>query len=99
MASLTSLHGTGGGRIPMDDFSYHVSRRDLAAIIDAMPLEACRALHIAAHTGDTITAQRLLREATEQYFIAPPAAPAAPPLAPRRHIRHVPQPNVIRLND
>ena len=48
MASLASLQGTGGGRIPMGGFSYAVSRLDLIRIIDTMPTETCRALHIAA---------------------------------------------------
>ena len=74
--SLASLQGCGGGRIPMDGFSYDVSRQELTRIIDAMPTESCRALHIAARQGDTTTAQRLLREAAETYFSAP-AAPAA----------------------
>ena len=77
MASLASLQGTGGGRIPMDGFSYAVSRQDLTRIIDTMPMEACRALHIAAQQGDTATAQRLLREAAASYFTSAPAAPAA----------------------
>ena len=63
MALLTTLQGNGGGRIPMDGFSYAASRRDLAAIINAMPTEHCRAMHIAARQGDLATAQRLLREA------------------------------------
>ena len=77
MATLASLQGQGGGRIPMGSFSYDVSRRDLAAIIESMPLEACRALHIAARQGDTTTAQRLLHEAAATYFNSTPAAPAA----------------------
>src|SRR5262249_52422597 len=32
MATLASLQGQGGGRIPMGGFSYAVSQRDLAAI-------------------------------------------------------------------
>jgi hypothetical protein len=77
MASLASLQGAGGGRIPMGRFSSDVSRRDLATMIESMPLEACRAMHIAARQGDTTTAQRLLREAAATYFITAPAAPAA----------------------
>ena len=77
MATLSSLQGQGGGRIPMGRFSYDVSRRDLAAIIESMPLETCRAMHIAARQGDTATAQRLLREAATTYFTSTPAAPAA----------------------
>jgi hypothetical protein len=61
----------------MDGFSYTVSRHDLAAIIESMPLDACRAMHIAARTGDTTTAQHLLREATQAYFTSTPTAPAA----------------------
>ena len=87
MALLTTLQGKGGGRIPMDGFSYAVSRQDLAAIIDAMPTEHCRAMHIAARHGDLATAQRLLREATEQYFSATPAALAVVPSASHRRAR------------
>jgi hypothetical protein len=87
MALLTTLQGIGGGRIPMDGFSYAVSRQDLAAIIDAMPTEHCRALHIAARQGDLATAQRLLREATEQDFTAAPAAPAVAPMVSCRRAR------------
>ena len=84
MASLLSLQGQGGGRIPMGDGSYTVSRRELAAIIDAMPSADCRAMHLAVRQGDTPTAQRLLREATAMYFASAPGAPAAVPPAPRR---------------
>jgi hypothetical protein len=90
MAALASLQGTGGGRIPMGRFSYDVSRHDLVAIIEAMPLSACRAMHQAARQGDTTTAQRLLREAAATYFTSAPAAPAvavAPRQRPRRHER------------
>ena len=96
MASLASLQGTGGGRIPMGGFSYDVTRRDLARIIDAMPTEQCRAMHIAAREGDLATAQRLLREAAETYgrfanrpsMANAPAAPAAA-VAPRHYAGHV----------
>jgi hypothetical protein len=77
MAPLASLQGIGGGRIPMGRFSYDVSRRDLATMIESMPLEACRAMHRAARQGDITTAQRLLREAAASYFTSTPAAPAA----------------------
>ena len=87
MALLTTLQGNGGGRIPMDGFSYAVSRRELAEIIGTMPTEHCRAMHIAARQGDLATAQRLLREATEQYFTAAPAAPAVVPTVSRRRVR------------
>ena len=80
MASLASLQGSGGGRIPMDGFSYDASRHELAAIIASMPTETCRALYLAARQGDTTTAQRLLREATETYFATTPAAPAVMPV-------------------
>jgi hypothetical protein len=83
MASLASLQGIGGGRIPMGNFSYDVSRQDLAAIIESMPAETCRAMHIAARQGNLAIAQRLLREAAEQYFATAPTAPAAAPVAPR----------------
>ena len=59
MASLTSLQGTGGGRIPMGGFSYAVSRTQLAEIIGAMPSDASYALRDATRSGDTATAQRL----------------------------------------
>jgi tartrate dehydratase alpha subunit/fumarate hydratase class I-like protein len=69
MASLSSLQGSGGGRIPLPDGrSYTVSRTDLARIIDSMPTEACRAMHIAVRVGDHQTAQHLLREAAATYF-------------------------------
>ena len=89
MASLTSLQGHGGGRIPTDGFSYHVSRHELAQIIDAMPAETCRAMHLAVKHADLPTAQRLLREAAATYFTSAPAAPAAMPPAPGRHIRRI----------
>jgi hypothetical protein len=88
MAALASLQGTGGGRIPMGRFSYDVSRHELIAIIEAMPLAACRAMHQAARQGDTATAQRLLREAAATYFTTAPAAPAAP-VAPRQRTRRL----------
>jgi len=75
--SLASLQGQGGGRIPNGSFSYDVSRQDLTRIIDAMPTETCRAMHLAARHGDTETAQRLLREAATLYYASAPAAPAA----------------------
>jgi len=85
MTTLASLQGQGGGRIPMGGFSYDVSRRDLAAIIESMPLDACRAMHIAVRQGDTTTAQHLLREAAVLYFATnAPAAPAAAVVSPRR---------------
>ena len=87
MAPLTTLHGNGGGRIPMDGFSYTVSRHELAEIIESMPTEHCRTMHIAARQGDLATAQRLLREATEQYFTAAPAAPVVAPSASCRRVR------------
>jgi hypothetical protein len=70
----------------MGRFSYDVSRRDLAAIIESMPMETCRAMYIAARQGDTTTAQRLLREAAATYFSSTPAAPAAA-VAPRHRVR------------
>jgi hypothetical protein len=85
--SLTALQGQGGGRIPMCGFSYDVSRQDLSRIIDAMPTEACRAMHIAARQGNLATAQRLLREAAEQYFATVPTVPAAAPVAPPHGVR------------
>lgn len=87
MALLTTPQGRGGGRIPMGDGSYVVSRRDLTALIDAMPTAASRAMHRAAREGDTATAQRLLREAAATYFTSAPAAPAAPPPMLRRDSR------------
>jgi hypothetical protein len=87
MALLTALQGTGGGRIPMNGFSYDVSRRDPAEIINSMPTEHCRAMHIAARQGDLATAQRLLCEATEQYFTATPAVPTVAPSDLRRRAR------------
>jgi hypothetical protein len=44
-------------------------------------------MHIAARQGDLVTAQRLLREATEQYLTAIPAAPAVVPSGLRRRAR------------
>lgn len=82
MASLVSLQAQGGGRIPMDGFVYDVSRRELAAIVGAMPTSACCALHVAVREGDLACAQRLLREAAQAYFTATPAAPAAHPPSP-----------------
>jgi hypothetical protein len=79
----------------MGGFSYDVSRQDLARIIEAMPTETCRAMHIAARTGDTATAQRLLREAAEMYFTSAPAAPAAS-VAPRRIVRRTPHTQITR---
>jgi hypothetical protein len=74
----------------MNGYSYHVSRHQLAAIIEAMPTDACRALHLATHSGDTTTAQHLLREATERYFTTAPAAPIAPPPPARTRILYSP---------
>ena len=90
MASLTSLQGHGGGRISMSNFSYHVSRHELTQIIDAMPAETCRAMHLAVKHDDLPTAQRLLREAAATYFTSAPAAPAAMPPAPRRRPKRSP---------
>ena len=87
MASLTSLQGNGGGRIPMGSFSYAVSRHELAAIIAAMPSETCRAMHHATREGDLTTAQHLLREAAERYLTSTPAAPAVQLTAPRSTAR------------
>jgi hypothetical protein len=70
----------------MGRFSSDMSRRDLAMIIESMPLEACRSMHCAARQGDIMTAQRLLREAAAAYFTSTPAAPAAA-VAPRRRVR------------
>ena len=93
--SLAALQGQGGGRIPMDGFSYTVSRHELAAIIEAMPDADCRTMHLAARQGDTETAQRLLREATATYFACAPAAPAAS-VAPRHRVRRVSRTTVYR---
>lgn len=85
---LVSSYGLGGGRIPLTDgSSLSLSRADLSACIDAMPTEACRAMHQAAQRGDLSTAQRLLREAAVAYASAP--APALPPMntAARRNRR------------
>jgi hypothetical protein len=71
----------------MDGFVYDVSRRDLAAIIDAMPFDTCRRLYSAARTGDTATAQHLLREAAASFFASTPAAPALALEAPSRRTR------------
>jgi hypothetical protein len=83
---LTSLQGQGGGRIPMGNFAYDVSRHELSAIIDAMPTTDCSAMHLATRQGDMETAQRLLREAAAAYFACTPAAPAAA-VAPRHSVR------------
>jgi hypothetical protein len=91
MASLASLQGTGGGRIPMGGFSYDVSRHDLTRIIDSMPTQACREMHLAVCWGDTVTAQRLLREAAAIYFASTPAAPAVAAVAPRHSARRAPR--------
>ena len=91
MASLASFQGTGGGRIPMGGFSYDVSRHDLTRIIDSMPIQACREMHLAVCRGDTATAQRLLREAAAIYFASTPAAPAVAPAAPRHSARRAPR--------
>lgn len=89
MASLASLQGQGGGRIPIDGYSYNVSRQELTAIFEAMSTETSRALQRATQQGDLPTAQRLLREATVQYFTATPAAPAAALVTPRRSPRRL----------
>jgi hypothetical protein len=70
----------------MGGFSYDVSRHDLTRIIETMPTDACRAMHLAVRQGDTVTAQRLLREAAATYFTSAPAAPAAA-VAPRHRRR------------
>jgi hypothetical protein len=94
VASLVSLQAQGGGRIPMDGFTYDVSRQDLVAILDAMPTMACRALHLAVRQGDLVSARRLLREAAQSYFAAAPAAPTVcsqpvpRPCNRRHHTRH-----------
>ena len=82
----------------MGSFSYAVSRHDLTRIIESMPTETCRQMHIAARQGDTTTAQRLIREAATTYYASTPAAPAAAPMTPytntapaRRSIRHKPR--------
>jgi hypothetical protein len=67
----------------MDGFSYAVSRTELVQIIDRMPAEACRAMHLATRQGDIATAQRLLREAAATYLTTAPAAPVAYAEAPR----------------
>ena len=93
--SLASLQGQGGGRIPMGGFSYTVSRHELTAIIEAMPIADCRTMHLAARQGDTETAQRLLREAAATYFASTPAAPAAT-VAPRHRVRRAAHTMVYR---
>lgn len=88
MAILASLQGQGGGRIPMPNgLSYDLSRHELARIIEAMPTEACRAMHVAARTGDIAAAQRLIREAAASYFATTPAAPVVAPVAPAQPTR------------
>lgn len=42
MTPLASLQGNGGGRIPMEGFSYDVSRQELTRIIEAMPTDWSR---------------------------------------------------------
>ena len=84
MASLVSLQGNGGGRIPMDNgVSLDVSRYELAEIIESMPTAQCREMHLAVRRGDSATAQRLLREAAATYGAncSPIDIPAAPPAA------------------
>jgi len=93
--SLAALQGQGGGRIPMDGFSYTVSRHELTAIIEAMPPADCRTMHLAARQGDTGTAQRLLREAAATYFACTPAAPAST-VAPRHRARRAARTTVYR---
>ena len=82
MASLVSLQGNGGGRIPMDNgISLDVSRHQLAEIIESMPTAQCREMHLAVRRGDSATAQRLLREAAATYGAncSSTDTPAAPP--------------------
>jgi hypothetical protein len=89
MASLISLQGSGGGRIPMGGFSYVVSRTQLAEIIGAMPIDTSHMLRDATRAGDTVTAQRLIREAAAAYFTTTPAAPLCHPPAPHHSRRRV----------
>jgi hypothetical protein len=81
---LASLYGQGGGRIPLaDGSSIALSRADLTKCIGAMSRADCRAMHLAARSGDVETAQRLFREAAERYQAsgaAPAAAPAPLPI-------------------
>jgi hypothetical protein len=81
----------------MGSFSYAVSRYDLAALIESMPIDTSRALHIAARTGDLVTAQRLLREAAETSFSSAPAAPAAALVAPRHSARRPQRRQIYRF--
>jgi hypothetical protein len=67
----------------MGSFSYDVSRRDLTRIIETMPADACREMHLAARTGDTATAQRIIRDAAATYYASAPAAPVPAPVEPR----------------
>jgi hypothetical protein len=67
----------------MGSVSYDVSRRDLTRIIEAMPADTCREMHLAARAGDTATAQRIIREAAATYYANTPVAPIAPPVEPR----------------
>jgi hypothetical protein len=91
MASLLALQGRGGGRIPMPDgTSLRVSRHDLVAILDAMPVASSQALYRATQHGDIGTAQQLLRDAAVTYFACAPAAPAAAPMTPRHAVRRAP---------
>ena len=68
MAKLTTLYGTGGGRIPTTTGSIALSSLELARCIATMPTADSRDMHIAARTGDLPTAQRILREAAERYI-------------------------------
>jgi len=75
----------------MGGFSSDVSRHDLTRIIDSMPTQVCREMHLAVGRGDTATAQRLLREAVVIYFASTPAAPAVASVAPRHSARRAPR--------
>ena len=61
----------------MDGFYSTVSRLNHAVILTALPHDACHALHLIATSGDSATAQRLLRETTQISYTSAPAAPAA----------------------
>ena len=73
----------------MGGFSYAVSRTQLAEIIGAMPSDASYALRDATRSGDTATAQRLIREAAAAYFTSAPAAPICHPSVPPSTSRRV----------
>jgi hypothetical protein len=97
MASLVSLHGRGGGRVPTPTGTIDLTRSELTCVVRDLAAELYPHVGYGAallHLSRREDAARLIAERAASYVAAPAAAPAPPSPTPvRRRVRRQPRRN------